>query len=896
MKKALKIIGIVIAVLIIVLVLTPILFKGQIESAVKNSINENVEAKVEWKDLSLSLFSSFPDAQLTLNDIEVINKAPFEGDTLVSGEAIALDIGIMPLISGDEPLSINDLNIKNALINVKVNEDGKANYDIAKESPDDEEEEAPATDEGGGMTLNIQQYAIENSRINYLDESSKMYLMLKKFNHDGTGDFTEDIFDLSTHTDAVVSFEMDDTNYLKDNSIELDADLKMDLEQMKFSFLDNKAMVNNLPLEFDGYLQMIETGQEMDINFSTPNSDFKNLLGLVPEKYAQNLEGVETSGEFNLDGRIYGTVDDTHIPKMNIELKSQNASFQYPDLPKTVKNIQLDASLANASGKMEDFLVNLKQLHFAIDRDQFGGTAKVKDLMGNMKVDMTAKGQLDLANLEKAYPLELDTDLTGRLNADIAANFDMNSIENEKYQNVKTEGNAELQNFVYKGDQLPHSFKIEDAALNFNTKKVQLKRFKAATGKSDLNVNGSLENFIGFAVSDQNLKGRFNISSKYVAVSDLMPKGSGEEADEDKEEDDKSAETENGAPSEDINIPDFLDVNIDFKADEILYDNLTLKNASGALAIRDQKAELKRISADIFGGTIGLDGSVSTKSKKPNFDMKLDLKHIGIAESVRDMDLISSLAPIVQALQGNLNTSINLKGDLTSSLTPIFESLDGSALAEILDANIQSDKLPLMSKLDGKMDFLNLDKLDLSNLKTAFSFEDGKIKVKPFNFNIKDFKIEGDGFHRLDQSMDYNLNLKLPAKYLGDQISGKLASLTGSDLKNTTVDLPVNLSGTFQSPKVKLEMKSAIQNLTKKIVDEQKQNAKDKVKDKIGDFLNGKKGDEKKGDEAQKEGDNKKDKDGEKSDKDKVKDALKGIFGKDKDKDDSKKGNDKKDK
>ncbi|HAV54069.1 MAG TPA: AsmA family protein, partial [Aequorivita sp.] len=97
MKKALKIIGIILGILILLLIAAPFIFKGSLEKMLKRTINENLNATVAWEDLDLSLFSSFPDASLQLNNFSVINKAPFEGDTLASGKTLSLDMGIMQL-------------------------------------------------------------------------------------------------------------------------------------------------------------------------------------------------------------------------------------------------------------------------------------------------------------------------------------------------------------------------------------------------------------------------------------------------------------------------------------------------------------------------------------------------------------------------------------------------------------------------------------------------------------------------------------------------------------------------------------------------------------------------------------------------------------------------------
>lgn len=108
MKKAFKIIGVVILILIIALFLTPILFKGSIEKMVKKAANDNVNAQIEWASLDLSLFRNFPNASLRLEDVSVINKSPFEGDTLVYAKNFNIAMGVMQLFK-DEGLKVDQI-------------------------------------------------------------------------------------------------------------------------------------------------------------------------------------------------------------------------------------------------------------------------------------------------------------------------------------------------------------------------------------------------------------------------------------------------------------------------------------------------------------------------------------------------------------------------------------------------------------------------------------------------------------------------------------------------------------------------------------------------------------------------------------------------------------------
>ena len=880
MKKILKIVGIVLLVLILLVILTPILFKGQIEKAVKNSINNSVNATVEWEDLDLSLFSSFPDAELKLKNLSVINKTPFEGDTLATSEELALSLGIPQLFKGG-PYSINELALNRAYVNIKVDSLGNANYDIAKETAADTT--AQASNGGNALSLDIQHYEINNSRINYLDESTKTFLRITDFNHYGNGDFTADKTNLETNTEAIVSFEFDSINYLNKNSLKLDADFEMDLANQKYTFLENEALINQLPLTFDGFVKINEENQELDLTFKTPSSDFKNFLAVIPETYAKNLDGVETTGDFTVNGMIKGIVDEEHIPMMDIAIKSDNASFKYPDLPKKVEDISIDAVLKNETGLLADTYVNLDQLDFRIDQDRFSAKGNFKNLMDNPLIDLTANGTLNLANLEKAYPLDLDMDLNGILNANLTTNFDMNSIEKEQYQNVKSSGRASISNFKYTSPEIPNDVNIAKASLNFNTQKVTLEEMDIKSGQTDAKITGTLDNLMGYLFSNQQLKGRFNVQSNTFSVNDFMVAQTEETTNETENTSEEKETTPTPTGEEAIKIPSFLDARLDFNAKNVIYDNLTLKNTKGAVVIVDETASLENVSADIFGGNIGINGNVSTKNATPVFDMQLNLNRIDIVESFQNLELIQNLAPLAKALQGSLNTKINLSGNLTNELTPILTSLGGTAFAQIINAQVDTEKTPLLSKLDGQLNFINLDNLALKDLATNLKFNNGQIEVDPFNFNIKDINITAGGSHSFDNQMNYNLKLDIPAKYLGSEVGNGLASLTKTDLENTKVQLPIGLSGSFNSPQIQLNMKQAVTDLTQQIVAKQKDELKDKAKEEVGNKLKDLLGGNKENTQTTQDSTSTE----EKSDEDKVKEAagkvLNGLFGKKKD-------------
>ncbi|SDS14078.1 AsmA-like C-terminal region-containing protein [Gramella sp. MAR_2010_147] len=834
MKKALKILGFIILTIIILMIVAPFVFESQLKDLVKKTMNENLNAQVDFQDIDLSMFRSFPQATLVIEDLSIINNKPFEGDTLALGEEVTLEMSIKELFKGsDEPKRIDRLTLNNTFINIKVDSLGNANYDIAVEDTT-----TGPTSENTPFSLDLKHYEINNSRVKYDDRSSKIALDVENLNHEGNGDFSLDQSELDTYSEALVSLNYDGVNYLTQNSLTLDAVFQMDLENMKYTFLENEAKVNQLPLTFDGYVQVNEEDTEMDISFKTPSSDFKNFLAVIPEIYAKNIENVDTSGDFVLTGRIFGKADDTYIPKMDIKVASDNASFKYPDLPKSVQDINLDMEILNDTGLAEETYININNATFRIDQDSFSANGNISNITENMLIDLALKGTVNLANISKAYPLELEQDLNGMLTADIKTTFDMNSIEKEQYQNVKSSGTASIRNFKYSSPEIPNEVQIANADMTFNQGNVSVPNLKMTTGKTDISASGSLQNLIGFLLTDELLKGNFQVQSNTFSVNDFMVAETEEITTKDDNGNDKTVAKSTG--KEAVKVPSFLDMELRFNANTVLYDNLELKNAKGLLIIRDETARLQDVSTNIFNGSIGVNGLVSTKNPTPVFEMDLNLNSLDIASSFNGLELIQNLAPLASAIEGKIQSTVNLKGNLNEDLTPQLASLAGNALAELLTAEINPEKAALLSKLDGQLNFLDLNKIDLSKLKTKLTFTDGMVQVAPMNFNIKGIDFQVSGSHGFDMNMNYDLKLDVPAKYLGSEVSSTLGKLSGETIENTTVELPIGITGNFQSPQIKLDMQQAVNNLTQKVVAQQKKNLENKAVDAINDILKGK--------------------------------------------------------
>jgi hypothetical protein len=818
-KKILIGIGLFFLVVLIALIAFPFLFKGKIKQWVLQSINEQVEATVAFDDVSLSLIKSFPNATVRVEGLSIINNAPFEGDTLFYAKSTQLKMSVRELFKGEgEAMQINSIRVEDSKVNLIINEEGIANYDIAIKKDED-----PKEDELSSFALQLQEYSLENFNLIFDDRQGKMKVNLNQLSHQGKGDLTANQLDLETFSKVAVSFDMNGTNYLNQVPLQLDAVFGIDFDQQKYAFKNNEALIQQLPLKFDGFIQMKEEGILYDLTFDTPSTSFAHFLSLIPSSYHGSLDNITTTGDLLLKGFAKGLQNDETIPAFELLLRTDNASFKYPDLPKTVQNIKINTLIKNETGKTDDTFVQINQINFKIDQDQFDAKALIRNLSTNPQVDAKLYGVINLKNLSQAYPLTVQQPLSGILTADVETSFNMAAIENEHYHSVQNKGNINLKGFDFTTEE-GQKFEIAEAHVIFNPKNLNLKKFEAKTGKTDIAITGILHNFFGYLFQNQNLKGDFNLNSNTFAVSDFMS---------------NSTSTESNATQETIKIPAFLDCSLTAKANTVYYDNLTLREVSGKLTIKDESVLLENLRTSIFGGTIVLNGGVSTLKSIPDFEMNLSTNGLDISQSFTQLDVLKSVAPIAGVIHGRINSNITLVGKLNpKTMTPEMNTLSGNVMGQLLETQVQLKNSKLLNALGANVSFIDLKKLNLNNLKGVLSFQNGRVQVQPFDLKIQDITLNVGGTHGFDQSMDYLIKFDVPAKYLGPEVNNLLNRLTPAEAKRIQ-NIPVTalMTGNFSNPRVSTDMRQATTQFVNQLVQQQKQQLVNQGTQAIGNII-----------------------------------------------------------
>lgn len=816
LKKLLVGVVIVFVVIIASAIVLPIVFKDDIIALVQKEANNNINATLEFGDIGLSLFESFPDFTLTIEDIKVTGVDQFVGVKLADIEALKLSLDLMSVINGGK-IQINTIGLVTPKFHVIVLKDGTANYDIAKATEEGEEEiseelEEEGVDSDGGFSIGLSEYYIRNANIIYDDRAGGMYAHLVNFTHEGSGDFTQDDFLLETMTDAdAIDFKMDGVTYLSRTALDMKFDMNMNLPNMKFDFVENYVKLNALHLGFDGSMAMpAEEGDpiDFDLTFETKETTFKSLLSMVPAIFMTDFEDIETDGNLALSGMAKGRMVGDQLPAFALDLTVSEARFQYPDLPKAAENISIDLHVKNPGGSDDNTIVDLNKFHVELANNPIDMVLHMRTPISDPYIDVDIDMNMDLSSLAEVIPLEEGQAITGQVISDIQLKGNQSALDEERYQDFEAGGSLVLKNLDYKDPTMAYQTLIKSCSLQFTPVSAKLNEFDMMVGKSDISLTGHVDNIVEWYVADKPLIGAFDMSSKFMDINEFM----GEEEASESSSNEAEAEEASGGVAE---IPAGFDFELDVAITELIYDNLNITNVYGEVLMRDQALDMTNLSMNMLEGGLNMSGSYSTLNPvAPDFDLNLLISRWDIPSVYKYLDLAKKLAPVMENATGAFSSKLTMAGKLDQNMEPMLNTLDGKG--KLTTHKVSLKNPPVLAKAADAVKYDGLKNMELDNVNVSFKFEDGRVAVEPVDYTIgKEIPSKFSGSHGFDGTLDYVWALDIPTKLMGGQatqiVSGLLSKASAATGVNAQmperVKIDLDITGTSEDPKVTPRMK-----------------------------------------------------------------------------------------
>ncbi len=837
MRRILKWTGISLLLIIIALILIPIFFKDQIKDLVIDEVNKSLNAKLSLGDFDLTFISTFPNMTIQLIDAKLQGVGEFEDVTLMDVKEIRAEVGLWSVIGGDQ-IEIDAIHIIDPVFDVRVMENGLANYDIVKPDSTMTEEEV---EEPSSFKLSLKEYSITNAMINYSDEASNMHSTIKNLTHTGTGDLTADVINFETNTTMEeLSYDMDGVSYLTEVKTDATINLLMEFSEKssKFSLEENEIRLNALAFSLDGFYEMFDDYDDMDLKLNASKATFKQFLSLIPTFYQSGYESMVSSGNLQLNGVVKGTMNQTDLPGWDFGMIVSNASINYSDLPGKITNIQMNAGSKYPGGaNLDAMTVSVKKMHANLGDNTLDATLEMKQLMSDPFIQSIIKANVDLASIKDFIPMTEGESYSGILDADVEIKGAMSALDAEDFEAFTAKGNLSLADVVYKSADLPDDVSLTKMGFEFSPQNLALTELDAKMGSSDFQMTGTIDNYLGYALRDEPLTGAFDFKSNNLDLDRLM--GSPDAA---STETPSEGESNANTDTEPVLLPDNIDFTLTTAINSVKYNGIDVKNVRGKVRLAEETATLTDLTMDAMGGRIGLNGSYNTQDHSKaalNFGYKLD--KIDIQELVTNFVTVGKLAPILKYAYGSISSGFEMKSDLTSSFEPIISSL--TSVGDISSNSIVVKGMDVFKRISDKTKLKGFSSQTLKNFYTKFKVKDGKLELTPFDIKLGDYSTNVSGHSTLEKSVDYLLKMDIRK----DQIPAEMIKLVEDKMKQLNSLLPkldigtlpdiipikVQVVGDINKPEIKTDMREAILKATGDFKDDLIETVTEAIKDSV---------------------------------------------------------------
>lgn len=800
-RKGVFIGGGIFVILIVLMFTVPLFFKDKIKDSVINKANDRLNAELFIKDFGISMFSNFPNVTLSLEDMSLTGIGDFVGDTLVKAKSANITFSLWEMLKGN--YAVSRINMDKAEIYAKVLADGRVNWDIMKSDSIPTEQAADTNDTASkSFKLQLQKISLDHCKLIYEDQSSDMKVSLFDWSGEVSGDFMEQNTILKTKSSiGEVSFIMDGIPYLSKIKGLADATVDVDMDKIKLTFVESNIQLNDVKASIDGTFALIGVdGKDFDLKLKAPDTQFKDILSILPALYKNDFKDLKTAGTASLEGYVKGLMQGDQYPAFDFKVLIKDAMFKYSSLPKSIDNINVAMLISSKGGDLDNLVVDVNKFDFSMGGNPFSASLSVKTPMSDADLRAKIKGVIDLSMIKEVYPLEKGTDMNGKLSADLNIAARMSAIEKEQYQNIEASGSLSINNMLYKGaDSQP--VLINNAGLDFSPRYVNLSSIDIKIGNNDLSANGRLENFIAYILKNKTLKGQLNLRSNYFNLNDFI-----------KSEDKNSSAKTTAAPKESVKVSDAttsasssdfqVPVNIDFALDadmkHIVYGKTNITNLKGAITVKDGVVRMQNVSANALGGLAKVSGIYNTADNpsKPKVDLSLNITKASFAETFKSVESVQKFAPIFENILGYFSMDIKLNTTMGSNISQMLGNLSADGLIQSNEVKVQN--VEVLNELASALKSNSLKSITAKDLNIPFSVKDGKINTKPFNIKIGEGgKLNLEGITGLDQTISYKGALTLPKNM-------------SNSFTNT---VPFTISGTFNKPKIAVDTKSLFGNI-----------------------------------------------------------------------------------
>lgn len=815
-KVLIWIIGIMLA-LVLLSSLLVYLFQDKIEQMLIARINNNLTAKIEVKDIHLTVWRNFPFVSAVFEDVKAVDTLSASKMPLLKVKEFVLEFNVWNIISGD--YSIRHVSAESGEFNLIKFANGKDNFHVWKA-------DSASTGQKQDVTINLKRIRLKEVQFRYLDYNTKQFFSLHFFRSVWKGKFDTDEYDLygngKLRSDSLM---ISGVNYLNRQTVDFQLNGYVNNAISNIKIHDAEIQFGDIALKSEGEIGYSERKPNIRLNGGVKDESLEKLLSLLPESQKSFLNGFSQSGKLNLQFSLQGDYSVKGKISLISDFSIEDGKFEQKKNGIALEQIKMKGNLNFSDIKDPSTLkLEIGSVSALFDGKHISGSLKLNNVL-QPEIILNAKGEISLDKLHHWMSVKEIRSMNGDMNFDVHFEGSLPSWKGLKAKDFlenKSSGTIRISNTSIQSEWVKNPVTALNLKATFDNNALVVSDLRFKYGKSDISLSGDFDNFIPYLfLPDEKIKIHATLKSDLLVLDEILVS-----------EENKFGSSKSGSGSLFIN-----NINADLKLDvqQVIFGKFDARQCQANVYYSDRRLAAEDIVLKTLGGSITGKAILSESGDSLLFQASTKFKSIDIREAFISFDNFGQKSMTQDNLRGRTTAEIQIFGKLSRDYQMSLKGLRAT-----VDLTVEDGEIMNYEPLTGLKDFVkgrDFSRVSFETLKNNISIDDGKISIPQMEIKSNAINLKVSGWHTFENEIEYHLQVRMKElRKKADKPGAEDEYGFIDDSKDVGGTLFLLITGTVEKPDYKQLDKAAMKEKINSDIKKEKENMKTILNKEFGLF------------------------------------------------------------
>lgn len=712
--------------------------KDEVLASVTAKLNESISGKLEIGGMETTFLSGFPRVSLRLEKV-VVQDSLFEkhGKTLLSAGSLDISVNALALMRGT--IEIKKIAIANAAVNLFTDAAGYSNASVFKKGKN-------AKDGTGGgnfpelrkLDLDKVTFVIDNQKMGKLYSFSVDEL-------DGSIDYTDKGWESDIRLNTVansMAFSTRKGSFVKGKRIEGKFEISFNDETGVLLVDKNRLDIGGEKFYIGAKIKTASPNADFAINIENKSILWKNAANLLSPNITRKLEMFDIKKPIAVKCDLIGGFNVKGDPLIRVNAEVEDNTLDTPG--GVVENCNFFGVFTNEHVKGKGYT-------------DANSAIKLYNFRGDYSGIPVSMNKVFILDLEKPVAV-----------GDFSSKFQMEKLKalidddllkfSKGTANVKLDFRADIVDFRLSKPYVKGRVEVKDAnvryvprkldfngvsvGLNFTKDDLFISRIVLKSGKSVVNMEGSIKNFLNLYYTDpQKIVLTWDIHCPQLHLGEFMGfLGS-------RQKKQPAPKKGKGNITEDLDLL-FEKSNVDMKlrVDKLYYGLFYAQDAKADVLLTDEGMVVKNAGLKHGGGSITVNGTLAQSGKANRYTLDAVISNVDISKffyAFRNfgMETLGS-----KNLRGFISSKANISGSMTDAGAIVPGSMNG-ALSFVLKKGRLLDFEPLRNIGKFAFPYRNIDNIEFYDLGGRFDVKGDRVSIHPMKISSSAINMDVEGVY-----------------------------------------------------------------------------------------------------------------------------------------------------